>query len=225
MSEGSTKPPIKRPSDILDNWDAIASQVALDGTCVSHNTDCGRLIGKSTRLLSWSVSGRLECATSQWVFPRDLEGCVAAPRQHRGPWLAFTPRMNPALDILCRLGCVRQKQRLHPKESKDGAGYYRFYARLWVRHSRWVGMWLLRHVATCYAAYSRPQEDRSQSWSWRYMAWLCPHGTEVFDNIVQVLDWYRSLANLRRRTWRLLQERFFIRPNLGMNPVFFGVST
>lgn len=38
ISENSTKPPIKCPSAIRDDWDVIAPRVALDGACVTLDT-------------------------------------------------------------------------------------------------------------------------------------------------------------------------------------------
>ncbi|KAH7123361.1 hypothetical protein B0J13DRAFT_566472 [Dactylonectria estremocensis] len=40
--------------------------------------------------------------------------------------------------------------------------------------------------------YSRPKEDESQGWSWRYVAAQGQFGIEFFDDIVAVLDWYRD---------------------------------
>lgn len=42
---GNTQPPIKRPTDVLEHWDLIASQLSLDGTIYSCEW---RLTGANT---------------------------------------------------------------------------------------------------------------------------------------------------------------------------------
>ncbi|KAI2629299.1 hypothetical protein GGS26DRAFT_560151 [Hypomontagnella submonticulosa] len=61
---------------------------------------------------------------------------------------------------------------------------------------------------TCYVLYCRAEEhdggsDDDTSWRWRYVADMGQYGVEVFDNVVELLEWYEELhvPDLERLNW------------------------
>lgn len=62
----------------------------------------------------------------------------------------------------------------------------------------------------CYAVYGRPRgagEDRD--WSWYYVACLGQFGTQVFDNVVDLLEWYKSYGEPHEDEWSVSAEEIF----------------
>ncbi|KAH6986216.1 hypothetical protein BKA56DRAFT_580024 [Ilyonectria sp. MPI-CAGE-AT-0026] len=73
LPEGNTQPPIKRPSDVLEHWDLIASQVSLDGTTVNADPEWRAAKREMYRSAILEGLGHLECPTGQWTLPSDFE--------------------------------------------------------------------------------------------------------------------------------------------------------
>ncbi|KAF2138202.1 uncharacterized protein K452DRAFT_301168 [Aplosporella prunicola CBS 121167] len=46
---------------------------------------------------------------------------------------------------------------------------------------------------TCYILFCRSRDDERKGWAWRYVADMGQYGTEVFDNVVELLQWYETL--------------------------------
>ncbi|KAK8875223.1 hypothetical protein PGQ11_005737 [Apiospora arundinis] len=65
--------------------------------------------------------------------------------------------------------------------------------------------------ATCYVVYSRlrdggeeEEEVKEQSWSWRYVATLGQFGEEVFEDVIGMLEWYKSYDEPEEQDWEVL---------------------
>ncbi|KAK7946340.1 uncharacterized protein PG986_010661 [Apiospora aurea] len=59
---------------------------------------------------------------------------------------------------------------------------------------------------TCYVLYCRAEEDEGgsdTSWQWRYVADMGQNGVEVFDSVVELLEWYEELhvPDLEHLNW------------------------
>ncbi|KAI0833089.1 hypothetical protein F5Y06DRAFT_301349 [Hypoxylon sp. FL0890] len=82
-----------------------------------------------------------------------------------------------------------------------------------------VGLWADYEIAggracgekgnevTCYAVYSRPRgAGEERNWSWRYV--VCPEqfGTHVFENMAELLEWYKSYSEPREEDWSVSVE-------------------
>ena len=215
VPEGNTQPPIQRPSDVLENWDVLAPQLALDGARVHPDTEWRASQREQYKSAILESLGRMECPTGQWEFPHDfeilmqhvdsLEGQGWSQLRDENEQLIFWPGWTDP-------------------EDGDRRGYWLKQARTGQEiidtsvfpggNDVWdvAGGWLLSETGnecSVYAMYSRPREDNNQGWSWRYVISLGQFGTEVFDDIVGVLDWYQALNEPDEQDFELTADEIF----------------
>ncbi|KAH7011423.1 hypothetical protein EDB80DRAFT_389039 [Ilyonectria destructans] len=197
LPEGNTQPPIERPSDVLKHWDLIASQVSLDGTTVNADPEWRAAKREIYRSGILEGLGDLECPTGQWALPPDfeilmrhvdgLEGHGWAMLRERSERLIFWVGWGSE-GVLETYESIQQRVMtgeaiLDETEGHDEMNNYDI-----------AGGWLSGGggESGVYVIYSRPKEDESEGWSWRYVAAEGQFGMEIFDNIVTVLDWYKG---------------------------------
>ncbi|KAI1798624.1 hypothetical protein F4811DRAFT_566291 [Daldinia bambusicola] len=186
-----TRPPITRPSDLLTHWDALAPQLALDGASVDRDASWRDEMRDAYK--RGVLRGLNERYSGAWEFPSDL----AIVLQH--------------------------------VDSLDGPGWYKYrdnhetviFFEGWVRN-RGLGDLteeiVLKRVRTAGEIIDgtvglgddRPRDaDREQRWSWRYVASLGQFGTHVFENIVELLEWYQSYQEVPEVDWGVSAEEVF----------------
>lgn len=61
---------------------------------------------------------------------------------------------------------------------------------------------------TC-AIYCRPKDGANQDWSWRYVVNLGERAILFFDDLVGVLDWYKSCMELDEKHLHITAEEVF----------------
>ncbi|RYC62019.1 hypothetical protein CHU98_g4203 [Xylaria longipes] len=170
----NTQPPIKRPSDILHHWAVIAPQIALDAPAVLSGLE------------------RIECPTNTWTLPADFGIVMRHVDSLEGPGWRMLREMSERLIFWEGWGMagfvdvdrVEQSVRSGDDIINTTVGINDEYEV--------AGGWACGrgNEATCYVMYSRCKGG--EDWSWRYVADLGQYGTEVFDHIVALLDWYKT---------------------------------
>ena len=193
---GRTEPPIERPSDVLDNWDAIIQQSALDGGAVNPDTEWRA--GKREAYKSGILQGlsHLECPNDQWALPADFEVLMNEIDSLEGAgW--YRIRAMGAIIFWEGWGVhgnYNETPEHIQQRVKDGQGIFDISDSVVREDYDVAGGWELGsgNESRCLAMYSRPKSDESQGWSWRYVASLGQFGSEIFDDLVGVLDWYKT---------------------------------
>ncbi|KAL6415440.1 putative fad binding domain-containing protein [Ilyonectria robusta] len=201
LPEGNTQPPIKRPSDVLEHWDLIASQVSLDGTTVNDDPEWRAAKREMYRSAILEGLGHLECPTGQWTLPPDFEILMQHVDGLEGHGWSMLRDVSERLIFWVGWGSEGVletyesiQQRVMTGEAiLDEMGYDETDEYDEMRDYDIAGGWLSGEggESGVYVIYSR-LKDESEGWSWRYVAAQGQFGTEIFDNIVAVLDWYKG---------------------------------
>ncbi|KAK6863579.1 hypothetical protein PG995_000107 [Apiospora arundinis] len=227
-----TSPPITRPSDLLTHWEALAPQLALDGASACPDSFWrdemrgaymrGILRGLNERC---SGSGPLG-GDITWEFPTDLAVILQQVDSLEGPgWCRYRDQCETVIFLE---GWVRDGDGWSEFENEESA------AALVKTPDEVIGCtqgledeyeiaggWACGdkgNEATCYVVYSRPrdggeeeEEVKEQSWSWRYVATLGQFGEEVFEDVVAMLEWYKSYDEPQEQDWEILPGKVFRR--------------
>ncbi|KAK6953666.1 hypothetical protein Daesc_005971 [Daldinia eschscholtzii] len=212
-----TRPPITHPSDVLTHWEALAPQLALDGVSVYHDASWrNEMRDVYTRGVIRGLNERCSDSVTAWEFPSDLAVVLQHVDSLEGPgWYKYREdhesviffegwvRDGGADDLTedIAVGRVRTAREIIDRTVGLGEEY------------EIVGGWACGekgNEATCYAVYSRPRGTAGeQGWSWRYVACLGQFGTHVFENVVELLEWYKSYGEPREEDWGVSAEGVF----------------
>ncbi|KAI1465657.1 uncharacterized protein F4812DRAFT_105414 [Daldinia caldariorum] len=212
-----TRPPITHPSDLLTHWDALAPQLALDGAAVDPDAswrDKMRDVYKQGVLRG--LNERCTGTVTTWEFPSDLAVVLQHVDSLEGPgWYKY--RDNHKTLIFFE-GWVRNRgmgdltEEIVLEQVRTAGEIIERTVGLEDEYEI-AGGWVCSekgNEATCYVVYSRPQDaDREQRWSWRYVASLGQFGTHVFENIVELLEWYQSYEEIPEVDWSVSAEEVF----------------
>lgn len=231
-------PPITSPSDILTHWAALAPQLALDGASVCRDAAWrdemrGRYVRGVLRGLDERCRSSSELVSTTWEFPADLAVLLRHVDSLEGPgWYKYREECETVVFLegwvrtaVGRPSDDQTEERFAalvktPEEIDEGTG-----GEL-AEEYEIAGGWACGekgNEATCYVVYSRPRENRDvdagvneneneeerRRWSWRYVASLGQYGMEVFEDVVQLLDWYKSYDEPREEDWDVTVEDVF----------------
>ncbi|KAI8965566.1 hypothetical protein F5Y11DRAFT_354901 [Daldinia sp. FL1419] len=182
-----THPPITRPSDVLTHWEALAPQLGLDGVTVNYDTawrDGMRDVYK--RGVIRGLNERCSGTVTMWEFPSDLAVVLQHVDSLVGPgWYKYREQ-HESVVFFEGLVC-------------DGGPGGNFLEDLVSRRVRTASEIINRTVGL---GEDRPRDvDDERGWSWRYVACLGQFGTHVFENVVKLLEWYKSYGEPREADW------------------------
>lgn len=191
---GNAEPPIQRPSDVVDNWDAIVRQVALDGGRVNPDSEWRAARREAYKTGVLEGLEHLECPDGQWALPADFEILMNEIDSLEGSGWWRTKNVLGGLIFWEGWGGYVGKETAEDIQQRVKDGRDILDRIVFEEDYDVAGGWELGYgnEAVCFAMYSRPRSDESQGWSWRYVAMLGGDGTEVFDDLAGVLDWYKG---------------------------------
>ncbi|KAF4448960.1 fad binding domain-containing [Fusarium albosuccineum] len=213
LGVGSTDPPIKRASDVLDNWDSLVSQLSLDGVTVDPDPEWRATQHEKYRSAILECLSHLECPTGQWALPSDFEVLMQHVDSLDGPgWyrlrdhgerIVFWPGWGLHGDSHSPGERIQKKVRtgqaitdwVRELEEYDVAGGWECSAH--------------GNESYCYAFYCRPKGDENQGWSWRYAASMGQFGNELFDDLVAVLKWNTRNVEVTGHDLEITAEEVF----------------
>lgn len=216
-------PAITRPSDLLTHWDTLTPQLVLDGAAVHPDTswrDEMRDMYKEGVLRGLNEQCPLPAPGAAgdrppldaWEFPADLAVVMQHVDSLEGPgWpqfrehnetVIFFERWLPWREDLAER--VRTPDEIADETGDLGDDY--------VIAGGWAcGM--IGNEATCYVVYCRPRdvrgEEQTRGWSWRYVADLGQYGTHVYEDVVELLEWYKSYSEPREQEWSVHSGEVF----------------
>ncbi|KAF3061329.1 hypothetical protein GL218_04302 [Daldinia childiae] len=208
-----TNPPIKRASDILEHWDVLAPQLALDGAALHFDPAWRATQRKAYLAAVMEGLGRIECPTGKWELPQD--------------WLFLIEHV----DSLEGPGWYRLRDHCEMLIFWQGWGAFGSYIRAegWMRRCV-TGEKILEltayefedkyeiagglesgqgNASVCYIMYSRLKEGENRDWSWRYVTTRGQFGVDVFENVVELLDWYKNRSQPRESDCYITAEEVF----------------
>ncbi|KAH7117451.1 hypothetical protein EDB81DRAFT_892313 [Dactylonectria macrodidyma] len=206
------QPPIERPSDVLVHWDSVVSQLSLDGTSVNADPEWRATMRDMYRSAILDGLGRLECPTGQWMLPLDFEILMRHVDSLEGHGWAKLRDETERLIFWAGWGGPGSGSETHELIQKrvmagqtivgKTHGFYNYDI---------AGGWLSGEgrESRVYVAYTRPKGDESQGWSWRYLVTLGQFGSESFDDIMAVLDWYKHHSELDEVEFEVTAEEIF----------------
>ncbi|KAI1771873.1 hypothetical protein F4818DRAFT_193155 [Hypoxylon cercidicola] len=204
IPEGNTQPPIERPSDVLEYWDVLAPQLALDGASV--HPDPVYRTAKRKAYTSAVLRGLepIECPTGTWTFPRDFEVVMQNVDTLEGPgWSLFREQGE---HLIFWEGCKIDDKRMG-KKCETGQ---EIMNNVGIKYDV-AGGWACGYgnESVCYIMYSRLKGATDQDWSWRYVANLGQFGIEIFDDVKAVLGWYQGLVEPTESDFEITAEEVF----------------
>lgn len=210
-------PQITRPSDVLSHWEILAPQVALDGTSVDRDSSWrDEMRDVYTRGVMRGLNERCSGLVSEWEFPADLAVVVRHVDSLEGPgWHKYRQEHD---SVVFFQGWIRGARTVNLTE--DVAASLARTADEIIDHTPGVGDeyeiaggWACGekgNKATCYAVYSRPKDaGGDRSWSWRYVASLGQFGTQIFQDVVELLEWYKSHSEPKEEYCGVTAEEVF----------------
>ncbi|KAI0376691.1 hypothetical protein F5Y04DRAFT_265844 [Hypomontagnella monticulosa] len=190
--------PIERidtPADVELKWPRLVRAFALDGVTIGQDDQKresdraayreGILNGIRSR-----HDGDSDVDTTHLEFPNDfwtLMGMVSSLEGHGWPQYREHGQQIRFWDGLGGSAAEMEQSVVDP-ETLDLEG--------WEVLAGWeCGQ---GPETTCYVLYCRAEEDEDgndddTSWGWRYVADMGQYGDEVFDNVVELLEWYEEL--------------------------------
>ncbi|KAH9904529.1 hypothetical protein F4778DRAFT_732802 [Xylariomycetidae sp. FL2044] len=220
-ADHATRPAITRPSDVLEHWEDLAPQVALDGAFVSRDADWRNAM-RDTYMqgVVRGLNARCSDLVTRWEFPGDLAVVLDNVDSLHGPgWykyrdehetVVFFEGWAPDRVAAYRLTVdhVAGKVRTADEIVGDTVGVGERYEI--------AGGWVCGDIgneAKCYVVYSRDRErageGEKEDWSWRYVACLGQFGTLVFGDVVELLEWYRSHQEPQMEDWSIDADEVF----------------
>ncbi|KAI1457875.1 hypothetical protein F4805DRAFT_158259 [Annulohypoxylon moriforme] len=176
------------PSDVMTKWDAMVPAFGLDGVYISPDSEHRRELCAAYKS---GVEAGLRSVGVDLEFPADFEflmgqvDCLVGNGwpQYREEgqqvcfWYGLEQNMGDISEYV--IGPDDDPAR---KTSLDFEEYECKAAWECGRGPE----------ETCFVAYCRQEED-GKDWAWRYVADLGQYGQEVFDNLVELLQWYETL--------------------------------
>lgn len=206
-------PPITRPSDVLTHWDELAPQLSLDGTLVSRDESWRE---ETREIYMRGVLNGLneKCSglVSQWEFPADFAVILKHADSLEGPgWYRFREWSEAVVFFDFGYGSLTEdtvaEQVRAPDEITDQLGFLKEDYEI-------AGAWRCGdkgNEATCHIMYSRPRgAGEEREWSWRYVACLGQWGINVYENVVELLEWYKSYMEPKDESdWNITDQEVF----------------
>ncbi|KAF4423049.1 putative FAD binding domain-containing protein [Fusarium austroafricanum] len=145
----------------------------------------------------------LECPTGQWEFPPDLDIVMNHIDSLEGGGIRWLRQMDSFIFWL-GWGDLQgpRTQSYHAGQIKTGTEIAKWYEI--EDEFDIAGGFKMGSGTKCWshAFYSRPKNDESQGWFWRYGGGAYASCGEVFENMVEVLDWYKNFGGLGERDIR-----------------------
>lgn len=210
-------PQVTRPSDVLSHWENLAPQVALDGTSVDRDSSWrDEMRDIYTRGVRRGLNERCSGLVPKWEFPADLAVILRHVDSLEGPgWHKYRQEHE---SVIFFQGWVRGA-RIGKLTEDVAAGLVRTADEIIDRtvaiqeEYEIAGGWACGergNEATCYAVYSRPKDaSGDRNWSWRYVASLGQFGTQIFQDVVKLLEWYKSYGEPKEEYWGVTAEDVF----------------
>ncbi|KAI1138323.1 hypothetical protein F5Y05DRAFT_35631 [Hypoxylon sp. FL0543] len=212
-----TRPPITRPSDVLTHWDVLAPQLALDGASVYHDASWrDQMRDAYMRGVLRGLNERCPDLATTWEFPADLADVLQHVDSLQGPgWYKYRDEHESVIffegwvhdggpgDLVENVaaGRVRTAGEIIGKTVGIGEDY------------EIAGGWACGekgNEASCYVVYGRRRDaGEDRGWSWRYVACLGQFGTLVFENVAELLEWYKSYGEPQEDDWSVSAEEVF----------------
>lgn len=194
------QPPITRPSDVLTHWDELVPQLSLDGTLVSRDASWREeMRGIYMRGVLKGLNEKCSGLVSDWEFPPDFAVILKHADSLEGPgWYRFREWSEAVIFFQFEGGSVTEdmvaEQVRAPDEITDQLGFLKEDYEI-------AGAWRCGDAgdeATSHIMYSRPRAAGEEGgWSWRYVACLGQYGINVYENVVKLLEWYKSYREPR----------------------------
>ncbi|KAI0111605.1 hypothetical protein F4814DRAFT_460801 [Daldinia grandis] len=177
---------IDTPADVMTKWDALVRAFVLDGAHIGSDANRRELFRKDYKN---GIETELRKIDPELKFPADFEvlmGQVDSLVGHGWPQYRAEGQQVRFWDGLGEdegeAAC-----RVFGPDSKL-AGELRLEE--WETKAGWeCGM---GPETTCFVAYCR-QDETGKEWAWRYGADQGQYGMEIFDNVVELLQWYETL--------------------------------
>ncbi|KAI2783467.1 hypothetical protein F4815DRAFT_503402 [Daldinia loculata] len=160
---------INVPADVMTKWDAMARAFALDGVYIGSDANRREMLRQNYKN---GIETELCRIDPELKFPVDFEVLM-------GQQVRFWDGLGESEEeAACRVfgpdGKLAEQFRFEDWETKAGWECGR------------------GPETTCFVAYCR-QDQTGKEWAWRYVADQGQYGTEVFDNVVELLQWYETL--------------------------------
>ena len=189
---------INVPRDVLDRWDDLAAvpELALDGTTAEGGEGGAQRAAVSREQYRAGIEAGLRgmggeevAGQLQLQFPADFAVLMEHVNSLEGPgWPLYRENGQQVRfwDGLGEMGdAVAERVWTDLEGLKAKAG-----EKSWDVLAGWecgIGP-----DATCFVVYYRDLEDQQKAdWRWRYVVQLGPF-SEVLDNVVELLDWYKT---------------------------------
>ncbi|GAD98118.1 hypothetical protein MGYG_05005 [Paecilomyces variotii No. 5] len=182
---------INEPADVLANWDDFVQTFGLDGVYI-HRTDHQEQLRAAYKS---GIEAGLRRIESDVGFPTDFDvlmGHVDSLNGHgwpkyraEGQQVRFWDGTGESQDEVA--------DRVYGGDDalldKTGLNYWDGpYG--WKVAAGWeCGM---GPETTCFVVYCQ-HEESGKEWAWRYVAERGQYGVDVFDNVVEMLQWYEIL--------------------------------
>ncbi|KAK8126963.1 uncharacterized protein PG998_002722 [Apiospora kogelbergensis] len=211
VGENDVIPPITCPTDVLTHWKSLAPQLALDGAAACHDTAWrDEMRAAYTRGVLRGLNERCQSElVAAWEFPADLAVVLQHVDSLEGNgWYRYREHNETVVFL--------EGWRSDAGLTSDGmeeiaAGRVRTPAEIaevafiFEEEYEIAGGWACGekgNEASCYVAYSRPRDGgEERKWSWRYVASLGQYGEEFFEDVVGLLNWYKSYDEPRESDW------------------------
>ncbi|KAI0156268.1 hypothetical protein BJ166DRAFT_532439 [Pestalotiopsis sp. NC0098] len=207
------QPPITRPSDVLTHWDELVPQLSLDGTLVSRDASWREeMRGIYMRGVLKGLNEKCSGLATKWEFPPDFAVTLKHADSLEGPgWYRFREWTEAVVFFQFEGGSVTEdmvaEQVRAPDEITDQLGFLKEDYEI-------AGAWRCGDAgdeASSHIMYSRPRAAGEEGdWSWRYVACLGQYGINVYENVVELLEWYKSYREPRDESdWNITDQDVF----------------
>ncbi|KAI1214498.1 uncharacterized protein F4807DRAFT_130232 [Annulohypoxylon truncatum] len=175
---------IEAPADVMTKWDAMVRAFGLDGVFASPNTEHRRELCATYKRCTEAELCRIGADVE---FPADFEFLMNQvdslqghgwPQYHEhGQQIRFWYGLDES-----------EGDVIGPDDDLGG--------QTGLDDDDWevVAGWECGGgpETRCFVVYCR-QEQTGKEWRWRYVADMGQYGVEVFDNLVELLQWYETL--------------------------------
>ncbi|KAI1661037.1 hypothetical protein F4813DRAFT_349310 [Daldinia decipiens] len=177
---------INAPADVMTKWDAIVRAFALDGVIIGSDDNRRELLRRDYKN---GIETELRRIDPELRFPVDFEvlmGQVDSLEGHGWPQYREEGQQVRFWDGLGE----SEEEAACRVFGPDGKLAEQFRFEDWETKAGWeCGR---GPETTCFVAYCG-QDETGKEWAWRYVADQGQYGTEVFDNVVELLQWYETL--------------------------------
>ncbi|KAI0906868.1 hypothetical protein F4824DRAFT_363635 [Ustulina deusta] len=190
--QANTQPPIERSPDVLRHWAIVAPQVGLDGATAHLDLAWRAEMRDAYTAAVLRGLERIECPTGTWTLPADFRVVMRHVDSLEGPGWRLLRDMSERL-IFWKGWGVPGFVDADQEEKSVRSGRDIINKTVGIDDEYDVaGGWACGsgNEATCYLMYSRLKGG--EDWSWRYVASLGQFGTEVFNDVVALLHWYKT---------------------------------